>query len=471
MRTITTTCLLALAMMASSAALAQDAKPGEPAAPAEPPKEPIVEQVHARPSIKEALADGVAFLVKGQNVDGSWGTGTETRGTEVYSMVPGSHDAFRVATTALCVMALREAGIDKPAKDAHDRGLQYLIRYGEARRDHGALMYNIWAHIYVVQALSIELPEHPADAERIKASILWHLDRMHRYETYVGGWNYYDFDAATQRPSMEPTSFSTAAGLVALKQAREAGVEVSQKMVDRAIRRLTEMRMPTGAYLYSGGHQYRPRGQANLLRGKHRADAVGELRAVDLGLAEGGGEGGPHRPRQLLQGAQLHRDGPQADLAARVVVRDGAVLLLFRALLRGPAAGKAGRGGAGVQGAVGGADHAVSGARRVVVRLPDVGLPQALRHRVRDHDVDAVPVISLARFDSVRRCRAAARFFPAEDQSAPLRGGGETAVKRTRSAARCGNAEPGWQLLRTTGAKGARADLNLIGALLTPGKN
>src|SRR5688500_2536009 len=181
------------------------------AAPTLRAEEPKPEQVRARPTLAQAVTDGVAFLVKSQNADGSWGTGTETRGTEVYSMVPGSHDAFRVATTALCVMALREAGIDKPAKDGHDRGLEYLIRYGEARRDHGALMYNIWAHIYVVQALSLELPERPADAGRIKTSILWHLDRMHRYETYVGGWNYYDFDAATQRPSMEPTSFSTAA--------------------------------------------------------------------------------------------------------------------------------------------------------------------------------------------------------------------------------------------------------------------
>jgi hypothetical protein len=258
---------LLIVIFSPAPARAQEAPPRPPAAPAQaPPAEspatPVVESVRARPSIKEAIADGVAYLVKTQNPDGSWGTGTETRGTEIYSMVPGSHDAFRVATTALCVMALRESG----EKEAHDRGFEYLVRYGQAKRDHGAMIYNIWAHIYVVQALSLELPDKGDDA-RVKAAILWHLDRMHRYETYVGGWNYYDFDAATKQPSMEPTSFSTAAGLVALKEARAAGVEVSQKMIDRAVRRLAEMRMPTGAYLYSGGHQYRPRGDANLLRG------------------------------------------------------------------------------------------------------------------------------------------------------------------------------------------------------------
>src|SRR5687768_7563657 len=167
-------------------------------------EEPHAEQVRARPTLAQAVTDGVAFLVKTQNPDGSWGTGTETRGTEVYSLVPGSHDAFRVGTTALCVMALREAG----EKKAHDRGLEYLIRYGQARRDQGDLMYNTWAHTYQVQALSIEY-RNKKDDPRIKEAVLWHLDRLARYETYVGGWNYYDFDAKTQQPSMEPTSFST----------------------------------------------------------------------------------------------------------------------------------------------------------------------------------------------------------------------------------------------------------------------
>lgn len=259
--------ILALVVSVPSAVRAREA-------PNEPPRDAPAETVRARASVREAIADGVAYLVKGQNTDGSWGTGTETRGTEVYSMVPGSHDAFRVATTALCVMALREAG----ETQAHGRGLEYLVRHGQARRDHGALMYNTWAHIYVVQALSIEVREKRDDL-RMKEAILWHLDRMHRYETYVGGWNYYDFGAGTKQPSMEPTSFSTAAALVALKEARASGFDVPQKMIDRAVRRLAEMRMPTGAYLYSSGHRYSPRGPSNVIRG-----SIGRTQAGNFAL-------------------------------------------------------------------------------------------------------------------------------------------------------------------------------------------
>src|SRR3954463_7483032 len=122
-----------------------------------PSTQPIAQTTEQRQEqVNKAIDRGVEFLVKSQQPDGSWGTGRVTRGFEVYSMVPGSLDAFRVGTTALCVMALREAG----EREAHDRGLEYLIRYGETRRDDGGLIYNTWAHIYALQALSIEMRDN-----------------------------------------------------------------------------------------------------------------------------------------------------------------------------------------------------------------------------------------------------------------------------------------------------------------------
>jgi len=49
---------------------------------------------------------------------------------------------------------------------------------------------------------------------------------------------------------MEPTSFGTAAGLVALWEAKQVDLNVPQRMIDRAIHRMVEMRLPNGAYLY-----------------------------------------------------------------------------------------------------------------------------------------------------------------------------------------------------------------------------
>lgn len=223
--------------------------------------------VHEAASIGEAITKGVQYLIKFQTLEGAWGTGLETRGFEVYSSVPGTHEGLKVATTALCVMALREVGDRIPgAKQAHDKGLEFLVTKGYAYRDHGALIYNVWAHTYTLQCLAIEMRDNSQDP-RLKKMAEWHLDRLQRYETFMGGWNYYDFDAQTQHPSMPPTSFGTAAGLVALYEARHSGIQVPQKMIDRAQHRLEEMRLPTGAYLYSGDHKYFPRHPANQVRG------------------------------------------------------------------------------------------------------------------------------------------------------------------------------------------------------------
>ena len=211
--------------------------------------------------VDEAIARGVRYLVQSQNPDGSWGTGTETRGTEILSMVPGSHDAFRIGTSALCVMALREAH----ETVAHDKGVQYLLHCADARRDDGELLYNTWAHIYVVHALSLELP-HNSDP-RIKVVIERNLKEMLAYATYMGGWAYYDFHYHTASAGGGPTSFGTAAGLVALRAARDAGMDVPDKLWKPALHRLEEMRLPTGMFLYGADYRYIPRLPANLPRG------------------------------------------------------------------------------------------------------------------------------------------------------------------------------------------------------------
>ena len=196
-----------------------------------------------------------------------------TRGYEFLSMVPGTMQSFRVGATALCVMALREAG----EKQAHDRGVEYLIAHGHAYRDNGELIYNIWAHIYAVHALALELRANPDP--RIRQAIEWHIERLVRHETYVGGWNYYDFDVGAQHSADGGTSFGTAAGLVALWEARQAGCEVPQKLVDRALRLLVELRLPDRAYIYSWGFRYSPVLNANLPRG-----SVGRTQAGNFAL-------------------------------------------------------------------------------------------------------------------------------------------------------------------------------------------
>jgi len=71
------------------------------AAPAADPTRPDL-------TVDQLVDEAVRWLVENQNRDGSWGSHHSPRPIEVPASVPGSQEAFRVATTALCVSALQE---------------------------------------------------------------------------------------------------------------------------------------------------------------------------------------------------------------------------------------------------------------------------------------------------------------------------------------------------------------------------
>ena len=66
------------------------------------PPEPVADG-----EITAAIERGVAFLLKDQNIDGSWGSPERTKDLNIFAGI-GSHHAFRAAVTALCVSALIE---------------------------------------------------------------------------------------------------------------------------------------------------------------------------------------------------------------------------------------------------------------------------------------------------------------------------------------------------------------------------
>lgn len=249
-----------------------------------------VETVHER-SVGGAIDDGVDYLVGAQSPDGSWGRGRETTGLDVMASVPGSHDAFRVGATALCVMALREAG----ETEASAKGLEYLAAYDGVRRATRAEIYNVWAHLYALEALSQAYADDRNPAWRKGAE--WHLKRLEMYETYVGGWNYYDFVLGTSTPSMEPVSFGTAAALAALHRAKASGISVPEGLVRRALARLKEMRNPDGSFLYGSDYRYIPRHLANRDKG-----SLGRTQSGHYALSLYG-EGGVGEP-QIREGLE-----------------------------------------------------------------------------------------------------------------------------------------------------------------------
>ena len=86
------------------------APPTDPAAEAPPKPKPI--DPPKAGALEDAIQRGVAFLLRDQNKDGSWGSAERTKGLNIYAPVPGAHHAFQTAVTSLVIAALIETGGD-----------------------------------------------------------------------------------------------------------------------------------------------------------------------------------------------------------------------------------------------------------------------------------------------------------------------------------------------------------------------
>lgn len=258
--------------------------PSRPPALAEsgPKPKPITPPTRER--IEESIHRGVAFLLKRQNKDGSWGSADSSRPGEIFAPVPGAHHAFKAAVTALCVSALIETGGDDPKViQSLDRGEEWLFkRLPKVRRSTPDAFYNTWTHAYGIQALVRMLGRKPDDSKRrrrILALIDQQLDMLDRYEVIDGGWAYYDFNAHTRKPSGSSFSFVTAAVLVALDSARKAGIEIPKRLIDRATASIRRQRNPDYSYMYGEYLKHQPRRPINRPGG-----SLGRSQACNLAM-------------------------------------------------------------------------------------------------------------------------------------------------------------------------------------------
>lgn len=251
--------LLCGLLLVAATASARTADP--PTAPAPRTKDDPLAKLHPKPpapvapeKIDSAIRNGVKFLVGDQNKDGSFGTPSLKGGVAIYAGI-GTHHAYSVATSALCVSALIETGgNDADVLKAIERGEAFLMaELPKAKRDDPTLINNVWAHAYGIQALVRMHKRLPDDKERqkkIEKLIREQYEKLTKYESAEGGWGYYDFDAGTQRPASSSTSFVNAAVLVAFHEAKGIGIDPPEKILKRGIKLTQFQRQKDGTYLY-----------------------------------------------------------------------------------------------------------------------------------------------------------------------------------------------------------------------------
>ncbi|MEE2825146.1 MAG: prenyltransferase/squalene oxidase repeat-containing protein [Planctomycetota bacterium] len=234
--------------------------------------------------IERSIDRGVKFLMVTQNKDGSFGTHETNRLTEVYAPIPGAHDAFRAATTALSVSAILEAkGRDPEVQPSIDAARSWMLaNFRKVKRATGDAIYNVWSHAYGLQAL-VRLREYSSDSpEMVKEidDLMRHqVDMLRRYETIDGGWGYYDFNAQGRKPTGSSVSFVNATVLIALYEASQVGIEIPEKMVTRAVAAIKRQQKPDFSYLYGEYLKNTP------MRGINRpGGSLGRSQACNLAL-------------------------------------------------------------------------------------------------------------------------------------------------------------------------------------------
>jgi hypothetical protein len=221
--------------------------------------------------VEQARSEGVRWLLDNQRPTGAWGSHHSSRPIEVLADVPGSHQAFRVGTTALSIIALQDAGLGTPeARAAIDRGIDCLLGEYDVKRVSAWEHYNVWSFGYALQCFGERLLRAPDDprADAMRAACAKIIERLARYQVLDGGWGYLSLDGPqTARPSWTSMSFTTATIMVGLERVVRAGVDVPEAMSKKALDSIARCRTPSGSFTYGEIWNMGPAAGINQIKG------------------------------------------------------------------------------------------------------------------------------------------------------------------------------------------------------------
>lgn len=224
------------------------------------------------PQLDRAVTRGLASLAAQQNPDGSWGDVQFGRSA---------------AVTALACLALMADG-NTPGRGVYGeqvaKGLEYILRSTTesgliATDSANSPMYGHgFATLFLGEVYGMTQGGGDTDlADRTHRALVKAVRLIETSQNREGGWRYnpVPFDADTS---------VTICQIMALRSARNAGLEVSKDVVDKAVEYVRSCQNPDGGFRYqfSMGPSAWPRSAAGIASLQYAG--VYEDRAIDAGV-------------------------------------------------------------------------------------------------------------------------------------------------------------------------------------------
>ena len=264
----------------------------QPAPAAKPPEtirtaENAVAANEMTPELDEAVSRGLAYLAAEQGDDGSFGSGRYGK---------------NIAVTALACLALMADG-NTPGRGRYgkqvQRGLEFVLNSSTetgllaADSTNGPMYGHGFATLFLgeVYGMTKGGGETPLST-RVHETLVKACTLIQRSQNSEGGWRYnpvpYDADISV-----------TICQIMALRSARNAGIEVPKETIDKAVEYVHECQNSDGGFRYqaTAGPSAWPRSAAGVASlyyaGIYKDDAIDKGVKYVLSSAFPGGNNGP----------------------------------------------------------------------------------------------------------------------------------------------------------------------------------
>ena len=192
------------------------------------------------PALDSAVSDGVVYLASIQEPDGSWVSGRYGK---------------NVAITSLACLALMSDG-HIPGRgdlgDVVDRGLEFILSscaesgLVTSEANNGPMYGHGFATLFLGEVYGMTPGGDDARANRIHEALVKAVRLIEQTQNDEGGWRYnpvpYDADVSV-----------TICQIMALRSARNAGIEVSSAVIDRAVEYVRKCQNTDGGFKYQLG--------------------------------------------------------------------------------------------------------------------------------------------------------------------------------------------------------------------------